>query len=146
MAHLGRIRRGSSAVGRALLGGEVSGSVKNYRESSQVKSSQVKYREPVLQVRHCYCPLVCKKSHRHSLGTAQGWLRALGTGGEAMGSRACGARDAEVALVVLRVAAVLNHLGDGVAVGVVEVGERVDDVILTCGSLFLSFADNFTTL
>jgi len=63
-----------------------------------------------------------------------------------MGSRACGARDAEVALVVLRVAAVLNHLGDGVAVGVVEVGERIDDVILTCGSLFLSFADNFTTL
>jgi hypothetical protein len=45
-----------------------------------------------------------------------------------------------------RIAAVLNHLGDGVAVGVVEVGERVDDVILTCGSLFLSFADNFTTL
>ena len=45
-----------------------------------------------------------------------------------------------------RIAAVLNHLGDGVAVGVVEVGERVDDVILTCGSLFLLFADNFTTL
>ena len=39
-----------------------------------------------------------------------------------------GARDAEVAFVVITV---LNHLGDGVAVDVVEVGERVDDVILT---------------
>ena len=54
-----------------------------------------------------------------------------------MGSRACGARDAEVQRSSYSYRTQeLNHLGAGVAVGVVEVGERVDDVILTCGSQF----------